>query len=59
MSEDPIVEETRAARDRLVARFNGDLDALWSHIHRVEKDLKDRIVRREPKAPSVVTRKIS
>lgn len=28
MWEDPIVKETRAAREELLARFNYDLDAL-------------------------------
>jgi hypothetical protein len=51
MSEDPIVAETRAARERLVAKFDGDLDALWQHIRAVEQTLKGRIVRREPKRP--------
>jgi hypothetical protein len=59
MSDDPIVAETRAARERLVARFGGDLDALWRHIHEVEQTLKDRIVRREPKKPEPTARKVS
>lgn len=59
MSGDPIVEETRAARERLVARFDGDLDALWHHLHEVEQKMKDRIVRREPKRPESVARKVS
>jgi hypothetical protein len=59
MNDDPIVEETRAARERLVARFDGDLDALWHHIHRVEQTLTARIVRREPKRPESFTRKVS
>ena len=59
MSEDPIVAETRAARERLVARFGGDLDALWQHIRDVEKTLKDRVVRRAPKRPASFTRKVS
>ena len=59
MSDDPIVAETRAARERLVAKFNGDLDALWQHIHQVEQTLKDRIVRREPKRPESFVRKVS
>jgi hypothetical protein len=59
MSEDPIVAETRAARERLVDRFNGDLDALWEHVQEVQKDLGDRIVRREPKRPTIVKRRIS
>jgi hypothetical protein len=59
MADDPIVAETRAARERLVARFDGDLDALWRHIHEAEEKLKDRIVRRAPKRPESVSRKIS
>ena len=59
MSDDPIVEETRAARERLVAKFDGDLDALWRHINKVEQTMKDRIVRREPKRPESVARKVS
>lgn len=59
MSEDPIVAETRAARERLVERFNGDLDALWHHIQEVEKSLKQRVVRRQPKRPELFKRKVS
>lgn len=59
MSEDPIVAETRAARERLVERFDGDLDALWRHLKEVEKTLGANVVRREPKRPAAVIRKIS
>lgn len=59
MSDDPIVAETRAARERLVEKFGGDLDALWQHIHEVEQTLKDRIVRRDPKPPEPSARKVS
>lgn len=59
MSDDPIVAETRAARERLVEKFNGDLDTLWRHIQEVEKTLKGRIVRREPKRPESLSRKVS
>jgi len=58
MADDPIVDETRAARERLVAKFGGDLDALWRHIHEVEQTLEDRIVRREPKRPEPSARKV-
>jgi hypothetical protein len=51
MSDDPIVDETRAARERLVERFGGDLEALWTYIREVEQTLTGRIVRREPKRP--------
>jgi hypothetical protein len=59
MSDDPIVAETRAARERLVEKFGGDLAALWQHIHDVEQTLKDRIVRRDPKRPEPSARKVS
>ena len=59
MSDDPIVDETRAARERLVGEFGGDLDRLWRHIHEVEETLKDRIVRREPKRPEPSASKVS
>jgi len=59
MSDDPIVAETRAARERLVEKFNGDLDSLWCHIREVEKSLQDRIVRRKPKRPESFERKVS
>ena len=59
MSDDPIVAETRKARERLVERFNGDLDALWRHIREVEKSLKTRVVRRQPKRPKSFKRKAS
>jgi hypothetical protein len=52
MSDDPVVTETRAARERLVARFDGDLDALWNHLQEVQKQLGSRLVRRSPKEPS-------
>jgi hypothetical protein len=59
MSDDPIVAETREARERLVEKFNGDLDALWRHIREVEKSLKNRVVRRQPKRPESFKRKVS
>jgi hypothetical protein len=59
MSNDPILDETRAARERLVARFNGDLDELWQHLREVEQEFQGRVVRRAPKKPSVANRKAS
>jgi hypothetical protein len=59
MSDDPIVAETREARERLVEKFNGDLDALWRHIREVEKSLTNRVVRRQPKRPESFKRKVS
>jgi hypothetical protein len=49
MWEDPIVEETRAAREELVAEFGGDLDALWQHLQTVQEQYRDRVVTGSPK----------
>jgi hypothetical protein len=49
MWEDPIVKETRAAREELVAEFGGDLDALWQHLQKVQDKYRDRVVTGIPK----------
>ena len=54
MWRDPIVEETRAAREKLVEEFDGDLDALWEHLQETQKKYQDRVVTGEPKAPMAV-----
>ncbi|MEA2327585.1 MAG: hypothetical protein QOE68_2544 [Thermoanaerobaculia bacterium] len=51
MWEDPIVKETRAAREELVAEFGGDLDALWQHLQKVQEQYRDRVVAGQPKPP--------
>ena len=56
-TEDPIVAETRAARERLVERFGGDLDALWEHIQQVQRGLGKRVVRLEPKRPEAIAKR--
>ena len=52
MKKDPIVDEVRRVRDRLAARFNYDLDAMfadlkacekasgWKHVHHARRLLK-------------------
>jgi hypothetical protein len=59
MWEDPIVKETRAAREKLVEEFGGDLDALWEHLQQVQKQYQDRVITGQPKAPVAVRRKVS
>jgi len=49
MWEDPIVKETRAVREELVAEFGGDLDALWQHLQKVQEQYRDRVVTGERK----------
>jgi hypothetical protein len=58
MWEDPIVKETRAAREELVAEFDGDLDALWQHLQKVQAEFRDRVVTGKPK-PVIDDRKVS
>jgi hypothetical protein len=59
MSEDPVVAETRAAREKLVEEFGGDLDALWAHLQDVQKRLGDRVVTGRPRVPITARRKVS
>ena len=54
MWEDPIVEETRAAREELSARFDHDLAALCRFLREKELEHADRVVTLEPRRPEVV-----
>jgi hypothetical protein len=49
MWEDPIVNETRVAREELLERFNYDLDALCAYLEQQEthSDKKSRHVATE------------
>ncbi len=52
MWEDPIVKETRAAREKLVDEFGGALDALFEHLQKVQEQYRDRVVTSQPKKPT-------
>jgi hypothetical protein len=54
MWEDPIVKETRAAREELAARFNHDLAALCRYLREKEREHPDRVVTLEPRRPELV-----
>jgi hypothetical protein len=54
MWEDPIVKETRAAREELSARFNHDLAALCRYLREREREHPDRVVTLEPRRPELV-----
>ena len=54
MRDDPIVEETRAARRELDVEFGGDIASLWKYLKQMEAENADRVVRLEPK-PAVKT----
>ena len=49
--EDPIVKETREAREELFARFNHDLAALCRFLREKEREHSDRVVTLEPRRP--------
>ncbi len=59
MWEDPIVKETRAAREELVAQFGGDLNALWEHLQKTQEHYRDRVFTGQPKSPAATGRKVS
>jgi len=54
MWEDPIVKETRAAREELFARFNHDLGALCRFLREKEREHGGRVVTLEPRRPEAV-----
>ena len=51
MWEDPIVKETRDAREELFARFNHDLAALCRYLREQESEHSGRVVTLEPRRP--------
>jgi hypothetical protein len=57
--DDPIVEETRAARRELDAEFGGDLAALWQYFKKVEAENAERVVKLEPRPAITPGRKAS
>jgi len=58
MWEDPIVKETRTAREELLKRFNYDLDALCEYLQQQETQSAKKAVTLEPRRP-VAHRKVS
>jgi hypothetical protein len=57
--EDPIVRETRNAREELLERFNYDLDALCEYLEQVGKRVGKEAVTLPPRRPALATRKVS
>jgi hypothetical protein len=56
MRDDPIVEETRAARRELDHEFGGDMAALLRYLKQLESENAERVVRLEPRPPITTTR---
>jgi hypothetical protein len=47
MNRDPIVEEVRQVRERLLAKFGGDLSQYVDHLIEAQEQDRDRLVTRE------------
>jgi hypothetical protein len=58
MPDDPVVEEIHEIRRNLLEEYGG-MDGYMRHIKELEIELKDRIVRREPRKPTIATQKAS
>ncbi|HVR40634.1 MAG TPA: hypothetical protein VMU84_16180 [Thermoanaerobaculia bacterium] len=54
MRDDPIVEETRAARRELHDEFHGDPAALFQYLKKIETENAARLVKYDPK-PAIET----
>lgn len=58
MAKDPIVEEVHEIRRRLLEEYGG-MDGYIRHIKELELELKDRVVRRQPRKPVITKQKAS
>jgi hypothetical protein len=59
MWEDPIVKETRAAREELLERFNYNLDALCEYLDGINTQGEKKAVTLEPRSHAETSRKVS
>ena len=59
MRDDPIVEETRAARRELDAEFGGNMEALVKYFKEIEAEHAARVVRLEPRPATPTNRRAS
>lgn len=59
MVDDPIVEETRAARRELHNEFAGDRAAFFEYLKQIETQNAERVVKIEPKSALQTDRRAS
>jgi hypothetical protein len=57
MTEDPVVAEIHEIRERLLEEYGG-MENLLSEFRAIEAEMKDRVVRLEPRAPVETKRRI-
>jgi hypothetical protein len=58
MNEDPIVAEVHETRERLLREYGG-MENLLKEFRSIEAEMKDRVVRLEPRAPIETKRRVS
>lgn len=58
MLNDPVVEEIHEIRRKLLEEYGG-IDGYLRHIQELQVELKDRLVRRQPRKPVVTNQKAS
>jgi hypothetical protein len=55
MIEDPVVEEVHKTRARLLAEYGGT-DGLMREFRAIEDEMRDKVVRLDPRPPGRPTR---
>lgn len=58
MTEDPIVGEVHATRERLLQQYGG-MEGLLRELRAIENEMRDRVVRLEPRRPVEPKRRAS
>ena len=58
MPKDPVVEEIHEVRRKLLEEYGG-MDGYMRHIQELQVELKDRVVRRQPRKPVNTNQKAS
>jgi hypothetical protein len=58
MKEDPVVAEVHATRERLLHEYGG-MSGLLEEFKVIEDEMRDRVVRLEPRKPVETQRRVS
>lgn len=58
MTEDPVVAEVHATRERLLEEYGG-MEGLLPELRAIEDEMRDRVVRLEPRPPVETRRRVS
>ena len=58
MTEDPIVAEIHEIRERLLKEYGG-MENLLEEFRAIEAEMKERVVRLEPRIPIETKRRVS